>query len=67
MSKVKGLTVVFTSPVLEEQAEAIAQAIQLMSGVANVELSTDKAEDVMNRSIIRAGIKQKLLGVIQEL
>ena len=62
--KIKGLTVAFDRDLSQEEAARVADAIKLLTWVADVQLSQVDPADFMNRARVRTEISEKLFDVV---
>jgi len=64
--RLKGLTVVLSTDVREDDAEAIIAAIRMVKGVLDVSPVVAGPEDWMNRRRIQSDLTKKLLEVLRD-
>jgi hypothetical protein len=63
--RVKGFVVALEDDLRDDDAEVIAMAIRALRGVAAVTPSIARGEDYMNRAQVLAGLRAKLLEVLE--
>lgn len=64
--KIKGFTVTLERDFNEDDVKVIMQAIQMIKGIAKVEPSLVKSDDVFNRNRIRYELRDKFYKFIKE-
>lgn len=62
----KGVQIAFTEPIREEHAQAILNAVKLISGIAEAKLMHSFDSDFYNREAIRYELRKKLFDALKD-
>ncbi len=65
--RAKGCYVAFNRDIRVDDVEVITNAIQMIKGVENVELSISNSDDWMNRVQVKGEIKKALLDLYDKI